>query len=253
MEVSSHALEQHRVDGIHFDLAIFTNLTSEHLDYHLDMERYFASKKRLFTELLEGGVAVVNREDAYGVRLLEECGGVSFGLDERADLFPEQISVGRTGIQGNFSGQDEAVRIDSGLIGDFNVSNLLAAVAAARQLGIDHSVIAEGIRAMAQVPGRVERVKNHKGVLALVDYAHTGDALEQVLKTLGKLEHRRLLCLVGCGGDRDPGKRPVMAAIAVNYANLAVFTSDKPAHRGPFADSRADPRRSPAGRGGGVK
>ncbi|MCK5826341.1 MAG: UDP-N-acetylmuramoyl-L-alanyl-D-glutamate--2,6-diaminopimelate ligase [Desulfuromusa sp.] len=235
LEVSSHALEQYRVDGINFDAAVFTNLTQDHLDYHQTLERYFTSKRRLFTELLGAGIAVINREDAYGVELLRENpDGISFGLDNRAKVYPQQVVVGRDQISGTFSGEQGEIRIESGMIGDFNVSNLLAATATAQQFGISNELIAEGISAAPQVPGRVEKVKNSKSVLALVDYSHTADALEQALKTLSKLDHQRLLTVVGCGGDRDKGKRPLMAAVAVKYSNLSIFTSDNPRTEDPL-------------------
>ncbi|MCF6267438.1 MAG: UDP-N-acetylmuramoyl-L-alanyl-D-glutamate--2,6-diaminopimelate ligase [Desulfuromusa sp.] len=229
LEVSSHALAQHRVDGISFDAAVFTNLTQDHLDYHETLERYFASKRRLFTDLLGSGIAVINREDACGAELLQENQNwVSFGLDKRANVYPQQIEVGRDRINGIFSSEQGNVVVESGMIGDFNVSNLLAAVTTAQQFGIGNDVIAKGISNAPQVPGRVEKVENNRGVLALVDYSHTSDALEQALKTLSKLDSKRLLTVVGCGGDRDQGKRPVMAAVAVKYSNLAIFTSDNP-------------------------
>ncbi len=235
LEVSSHALEQHRVDGVSFDLAIFTNLTPEHLDYHTTMEQYFASKRRLFVELLNVGTAVINREDPFGADLLQENSvWISFGLDNRAKVYPQRVEVDRDGIRGVFLGEKGRVIIESAMIGDFNVSNLLAAVTATQQLGIGNEIIAQGISAAPQVPGRLEKVENHKEILALVDYAHTGDALEQVLKTLSKLEFQHLFTLVGCGGDRDQGKRSVMAALAVKYSNLAIFTSDNPRTEDPF-------------------
>ncbi|MFO7578537.1 MAG: UDP-N-acetylmuramoyl-L-alanyl-D-glutamate--2,6-diaminopimelate ligase [Pelovirga sp.] len=235
MEVSSHALEQHRVDGLEFTLAVFTNLTPEHLDYHPDMEHYFASKRRLFTRLVVSGGAVINADDAYGARLLAELdNAVSYGMASTCSLFPQQLQVGRDGIHGTFSGVRGDVAIDSPMIGQFNVSNLLAAVAAAQQLQIGNAQIARGVAQAPQVPGRLERVHNPQGVLALVDYAHTGDALEQALKTLSRLAHRKLYTLVGCGGDRDPGKRPLMAAVAVKYSDLAIFTSDNPRTEDPL-------------------
>jgi len=235
LEVSSHALEQHRVDGINFDAAVFTNLTQDHLDYHETLERYFASKRRLFTDLLGDGIAIINREDTCGVDLLRENQSwVSFGLDERAEIYPQQIEVGRDWIRGVFSSDQGDVVVESGMIGDFNVSNLLAAVATAQQFGISNEVIAKGISNAPQVPGRVEKVKNNKGVLALVDYSHTSDALEQALKTLSKLDSQRLLTVVGCGGDRDQGKRPMMAAVAVKYSHLSIFTSDNPRTEDPL-------------------
>ena len=236
LEVSSHALEQHRVDGINFDAAVFTNLTQDHLDYHETLERYFASKRRLFVELLGAGIAVINREDACGAELLQENQSwVSFGLNEQAKVYPRQVAVGRDRISGIFSSEQGDVTVESGMIGDFNVSNLLAAVATAQQFGISNEIIAEGISGAPQVPGRMEKVKNNRGVLALVDYSHTADALEQALKTLSKLDSRRLLTIIGCGGDRDKGKRPVMAAVAVKYSNVAIFTSDNPRTEDPFA------------------
>jgi UDP-N-acetylmuramoyl-L-alanyl-D-glutamate--2,6-diaminopimelate ligase len=234
MEVSSHSLEQHRVDGIDFDLGVFTNLTPEHLDYHHTLENYFISKQRLFSELLCDGRAVINCDDDFGQRLLKQnASWISYGTGA-AQVAPQSISVGREGIHGRFVTPGGVVAIASDMIGDFNVSNLLAAVAAAQQLGIDNATIAAGVAAMHQVPGRVEMVANDRSVLALVDYAHTGDALEQVLKTLAKVEAGRRMTLVGCGGDRDRSKRPVMAAVAVTYSDLSIFTSDNPRTENPL-------------------
>jgi len=235
LEVSSHALEQHRADGLDFDVAVFTNLTPEHLDYHGDLEGYFSSKRRLFSDLLGSGRAVVNRDDQFGRRLLKEFpNSCSFGR-ETAEVCVKQVRLGRDGIKGSFNTPAGEVAIDSGLIGTFNVSNLLAAVAAASCLNIAPDRIAAGIAAAPQIPGRVERVDNALGILALVDYAHTPDALEQVLKTLKQLEAGKLITLAGCGGDRDPSKRPVMAAAAVRYSELAILTSDNPRSEDPLA------------------
>ena len=235
LEVSSHALEQHRVDGIAFDVAVFTNLTPEHLDYHQNLDNYFASKRRLFSELLGQGKAAINRDDGFGRQLLAEndqwC---SFGETEKAAVHPLDLAVGRNGISGSFLSPQGKIDIDSGMIGHFNVSNLLAAVSAAQLLGIDNLAISAGVAAAPQVPGRLEKVENDHDILALVDYAHTGDALEQVLKTLSKLESKRLITLVGCGGDRDPSKRPVMAAAAGKYSDLSIFTSDNPRTEDPL-------------------
>jgi len=235
LEVSSHALEQHRVDGIDFDVAVFTNLTPEHLDYHQNLDNYFASKRRLFTELLGDGKAAINRDDGFGRQLLRENSHwCSFGAEKTAEVHPLDIKVGRSGIKGDFTSPSGTIAIDSNMIGHFNVSNLLATVTAAQLMGIDNQQIAEGIASAAQVPGRLERVANDKDILALVDYAHTGDALEQVLATLSRLDSKRLITLVGCGGDRDPRKRPVMAAAAVKYSDLTVFTSDNPRSEDPL-------------------
>lgn len=235
LEVSSHALEQHRVDGIHFDMAVFTNLTPEHLDYHTTLEDYFASKRRLFNELLDAGMAVINHDDPFGRKLLaDNTNWSSYGTKSITDVYPQQVVVGRNGIQGTFLCVDKILQINSGMIGDFNVSNLMAAIATAYRLGVDEQTISRGIASAPQVPGRLEKIDNQQDILALVDYAHTGDALEQVLKTLSKLESRRIITVVGCGGDRDPGKRPVMAAVAVKYSDLTVFTSDNPRTEDPL-------------------
>ncbi len=234
METSSHALEQHRVDGVSFDVGVFTNLTPEHLDYHQTLENYFTSKKRLFSELLVGKNAAVNADDSYGLRLLQDNPDwVGFGRYSAA-VSAEEVSVTRDGIRGVISTPGGDVRVNSRLIGEFNVSNLMAAVTAAQLLGIDNEMIAAGVAALELVPGRLEAVGNERGVLALVDYAHTGDALEQVLKTLADLEANKRYTVVGCGGDRDPSKRPVMAAIAARYSSLGIFTSDNPRTEDPL-------------------
>ncbi len=235
LEASSHALEQHRTDGVEFDAAVFTNLTQDHLDYHETFDVYFGSKKRLFAELLGSGAGIVNREDSWGRKLLAmNENWVSYGLDDRADIYPLQVDVGRDHISGVFVTPQGKIGIESGMIGDFNVSNLLAACAAALQLGISCDAIAKGIAAAPQVPGRVEKVENTQGVLALVDYCHTEDSLEQALKTLKKLDHQKLITVVGCGGDRDKSKRPKMAAVAVKYSDLTIFTSDNPRTEDPL-------------------
>ncbi len=235
LEVSSHALEQHRVDGICFDAGVFTNLTQDHLDYHFTLERYFESKKRLFTELLPHGFAIINSDDSWGSKLIGEVPQpVSFGQNGSAQVCPQKTTVGRDGIVGNFVTPNGSVAIKSGMIGGFNVSNLLASVATAQQFGIDSAIIATAIATAPQVPGRVEKIKNNKNALVLVDYAHTPDALEQVLKTISQLDGKRILTVVGCGGDRDKTKRPLMAAVAVKYSNLTIFTSDNPRTENPL-------------------
>lgn len=236
LEAASHALEQHRVDGLRIDLAVFTNLTPDHLDYHLDMESYFFSKRRLFSELIGQGAGVINADDPFGRRLLaENRQWLAYGRERTAQVHPLTVTVGRDGIEGQFDCNGTELSIKSAMIGDFNVSNLLAAVAAAQALGIAPQSITEGIAAAPQVPGRLEKIDNPLGVLALVDYAHTSDALEQVLKTLTKLDYQRLICIFGCGGDRDRGKRPIMGATAVRYADLAILTSDNPRTENPLA------------------
>lgn len=235
LEVSSHALEQHRVDGVCFDIAIFTNLTAEHLDYHGDMDSYFASKARLF-ELVPSAAGVINLDDSYGIWLKEKYPeALGFSRTMKADIGLIDLKSGADGQQGMLKVGKEALPLTSPLVGDFNVSNILAAVAAAQSAAIDLTSIGRGITDAPQVPGRVERVENEHGVLVLVDYAHTSDALHQVLAALAGITANRRITLIGCGGDRDPKKRPLMAATAVKASDLAVLTSDNPRTEDPLA------------------
>ncbi len=237
MEVSSHALEQCRVDGIRFDVGLFTNLTPEHLDYHRSMENYYAGKRRLFSLLeKEGGRAVVNLDDPYGVRLAGELENVlTWGVDPQSDVHPESATLSFDGITGQVSTPAGCLQLKSPLLGHFNLQNLLGAAATGIALGISPETVAAGLAQAPQVPGRLERVENERQALVLVDYAHTGDALENVLSTLVQLSPRRLITVFGCGGDRDRSKRPVMGEIAARFSDLAVITSDNPRTEDPLA------------------
>jgi UDP-N-acetylmuramoyl-L-alanyl-D-glutamate--2,6-diaminopimelate ligase len=236
LEVSSHAMEQRRIDGVWFDVGVFTNLTPEHLDYHVDMETYFAAKRRLFAELGERAPrrAVVNLDDAFGARLAQQLQDVlGCGRAAHAALRPDEISVSLQGIHGTLQTPSGPLALDSSLIGDYNLSNLLCAAGAGLALGFDTETVARGLTRTPQVPGRLERIENRRDALVLVDYAHTGDALDNVLTALRALRPRRLLCVFGCGGDRDAGKRPVMGEIAGRLADLVVLTSDNPRNEDP--------------------
>jgi UDP-N-acetylmuramoyl-L-alanyl-D-glutamate--2,6-diaminopimelate ligase len=231
MEVSSHALEQHRVDGVRFDVGIFTNLTPEHLDYHGDMERYYASKRRFFTELLvsSGGRAVINTDDPYGARLAGEVdSALSCGRQPGAAIHPRRLTLSLAGIEGVVASPAGDISLRSPLLGAFNEENLLGVIAAGVALQLPPALIAEGLVHAPQVPGRLEQVGNDRGALILVDYAHTGDALEKALTTLRELKPRRIVTVFGCGGDRDRRKRPVMGEIAARLSDLVVLTSDNP-------------------------
>jgi UDP-N-acetylmuramoyl-L-alanyl-D-glutamate--2,6-diaminopimelate ligase len=238
LEVSSHAVEQRRIDGVWFDVGIFTNLTPEHLDYHSDMEGYFAAKRRLFTGLGERAPrrAVVNLDDSFGARLARQLQDVlGCGRDARAALRPGEIAISLRGIRGTLRTPVGLLPLESSLIGDYNLSNLLCAAGGGLALGLDIETVARGLTRAPQVPGRLERIENRRGALVLVDYAHTGDALDNVLTALRTLRPRRLLCVFGCGGDRDAGKRPVMGEIAGRLADLVVLTSDNPRSEDPRA------------------
>jgi UDP-N-acetylmuramoyl-L-alanyl-D-glutamate--2,6-diaminopimelate ligase len=242
MEVSSHALEQKRVDGCHFDVGIFSNLTRDHLDYHVTMESYLQAKLRLFSELLKPTMqkplrrAAVNMDDEQGATVASRsaCPVIGYGID-RGDVRAENPSLTVDGIRTTLVTPRGRIEISSRLLGRFNLSNILAAVSAGIALDLPLEAIRAGIQAHATVPGRMERVDNGCGITLLVDYAHTGDALENVLTTLGELAQGRIITLFGCGGDRDPGKRPIMGRIAARMSDLTIVTSDNPRTEDPFS------------------
>jgi len=233
LEATSHGSELGRLDRVRFSALVFTNLTQDHLDFHGTIERYFDAKRRLFTE--EHPPAAVNVGDPYGRRLAQELQGrdqlVTFGFADDAELRPEGLDLGPRGARFTAGG----LELETQLRGRFNVENVLGAVAAARLLGIEDDAIARGVRELRGVPGRFEAVDEGQPFAVLVDYAHTPDSLENVLRTARDLAQNRLICVFGCGGDRDRGKRPLMGSIASELADLAIVTSDNPRSEEPDA------------------
>ena len=232
MEVSSHGLDQHRVDGCRFACAVFTNLTQDHLDYHGSLEAYFEAKARLFTaELAERGV--VNGDSDHGRELMRRglIPTVSFGLGHGVDVRAEGVEVSPSGSAFTVAGH----RYRSRLRGTFNVYNCVGALAAARQVGVDPDAIAAGLEAVSGVPGRLEPVEGGQPFQVLVDYAHTPDSLENVLTAVRRIARGRVVVVFGCGGDRDRGKRPLMGEAATRLADLTVITSDNPRSEEPAA------------------
>ena len=242
MEVSSHSLEQRRVDGCHFDVAIFSNLTRDHLDYHGSMESYLTAKIRLFSELLQPDEikscrrAAVNMDDPYGAAVAAAAAApvLTYGTAAGNDIYPIDIAMTVNGISGGIVTPEGSFQFCSRLLGRFNLANILAATAAGIALRLPLSAIRAGIEGHLPVPGRLERVDNSRGVTCLVDYAHTGDALENVLTTLKEIATGRIITLFGCGGDRDNGKRPIMGGVAARYSDFAVVTSDNPRTEDPY-------------------
>ncbi|MDR1776227.1 MAG: UDP-N-acetylmuramoyl-L-alanyl-D-glutamate--2,6-diaminopimelate ligase [Desulfovibrio sp.] len=237
MEVSSHALEQQRVHGIPFDGAVFTNLTQDHLDYHKDIESYFAAKTKLFLELpRKDKFTAVNCDDAFGRRLLALCpGALSFGLENgtrRPALKGEIVRGGSRGLKLRMRFADAEWVLTSPLPGGFNASNLLAAQALGLQFGLAPKDLA-ALSSFAGVCGRMERISNPRGLHIFVDYAHTPDALENVLKTLRGAGFARIVTVFGCGGNRDKTKRPLMGKAVARYSDIAVLTSDNPRFEDP--------------------
>jgi UDP-N-acetylmuramoyl-L-alanyl-D-glutamate--2,6-diaminopimelate ligase len=233
VEATSHGSALGRLARVRFSALVFTNLTQDHLDFHGTLERYFDAKRRLFTE--GRPPAAVNVGDEHGRRLAEELRGhqplLTFGFADDAELSPEELELGPRGARFRAGG----IELETRLRGRFNVENILGAVAAGRLLGIDDDAIAYGVRELRGVPGRFEAVDEGQPFAVLVDYAHTPDSLENVLRTARDLAPGRLICVFGCGGDRDRGKRPLMGRIASELADVAIVTSDNPRSEEPGA------------------
>lgn len=234
MEVSSHALAQGRVLGCSFEVAVFTNLTQDHLDYHKDLDDYFAAKALLFSPNYLKGRAIVNLDDPYGRRLMEQLNGTPIWTysvsDQTADLWTSDLVYEPEGVRGRLNTPQGAIEFQSPLVGQFNIANLLAAVGAALHLGIDLETIAAALPCFSGVPGRMEQVqiKPDQDISVIVDYAHTPDSLENMLRAARPFITGRMICVFGCGGDRDRTKRPKMGAIAAELSDWAVVTSDNP-------------------------
>lgn len=250
MEVSSHGIDLDRVTGCSFDMGVFTNLTQDHLDYHKTMAKYFACKKRFFTKILTKGPksskasAVINLDHERGRKLADavKLNTITTSTDPVKTKAIIHADITSSGMHEDIKGMDGKVRIagkdfafKSGLTGHFNLENILCAAGAAHGLGISPEIIIQGIEACGKVPGRLERIGRSSRRFIFVDYSHTPDALESILQTLKKRAPARLICVFGCGGDRDRTKRPLMGRIAASYSDLAIVTSDNPRSEDPMA------------------
>ncbi len=242
MEVSSHAIDLNRIDHCWMDVGVFTNLTQDHLDYHGDMETYWACKRKFFTEHLVSGPkkdrakAVVNCDDSRGRLLFAEfpLNGLSVGKSPLDMVRARNAEMDATGTKCVVATPYGEFEIESGLAGEYNVENILAAVGVGVSLNLPMDAMKKGVENLKSVPGRLERVPNDMGRNVYVDYAHTPDALENVLKSLKSLTPKRLICVFGCGGDRDKGKRPLMGGIAAKWCDLCFVTSDNPRSESPL-------------------
>jgi UDP-N-acetylmuramoyl-L-alanyl-D-glutamate--2,6-diaminopimelate ligase len=236
LEATSHGSELGRLEGVRFSALAFTNLSQDHLDFHGTFERYFGAKRRLFVEG-ERPPAAVNVSDEYGRRLADELRALghepllTFGDAGDADIRPERLELDGSGARLRAGGIDLRTK----LRGRFNVENVLAAVAVSRLLGIENDAIATGVEALDGVPGRFEAVDSGQPFTVVVDYSHKPDALENVLRTARELARNRVICVFGCGGDRDRAKRPLMGRIANELADVAIVTSDNPRSEDPAA------------------
>jgi UDP-N-acetylmuramoyl-L-alanyl-D-glutamate--2,6-diaminopimelate ligase len=235
MEVSSHALALRRADGIEFAAGVFTNLTRDHLDFHNDMEGYFAAKRRLFEMLPRLAPAAINVDDPRGAALLDLAGRpVSYGIHKPADVSPGPLSFSLDGLRFDVRTPQGTVRVESRLVGKPNVYNILAAVASTAALGVPIDAIERGLAGLRGVPGRFEVVSAPADdITVIVDYAHTDDALRNLLETARAMAARRLITVFGAGGDRDRTKRPLMGMVAARLSDVVVVTSDNPRNEDP--------------------
>jgi len=242
-EVSSHAIDLKRVDDCDFDLGVFTNLSSEHLDYHLTMESYYQAKKRLFAEVLPKSKKkhlrkmIVNADDKWGKRILDEVAApaLTYGFGQTCDVKIGAYRLSLDGIDASLDLNGETISVHSALIGKFNLYNIAAAAAASVVLGLPPAVIRSGVEKLSSVPGRLEKIGTSFGAYVFVDYAHKPDALTQVLQNLSQLKQKKIITVFGCGGNRDRLKRPMMGQAATHYSDLTIITSDNPRREDPMA------------------
>jgi UDP-N-acetylmuramoyl-L-alanyl-D-glutamate--2,6-diaminopimelate ligase len=237
IEVSSHGLDLKRVWGIHFDIAVFTNLSAEHLDYHESMEDYFEAKKKLFFLNAKKRTPVVNLDDPWGKRLIAELPlkTVSFGFEPAAIVRAENYRLSEGGIKADVDYPGGQLKVCSPLMGRHNLYNILAAIASALALNIPAPAIKDGITALKGIPGRLEKIENPLGFQVYIDYAHTDQAMRSLLETVRELKPNRILLVFGAGGDRDKGKRPRMGEVAAALADVTFLTSDNPRSEDPLA------------------
>lgn len=233
MEVSSHALSLGRVDMLEFDVASFTNLTLDHLDYHENMDNYFQAKRKLFTMLKDIKKSSINIDDIYGDRLYKEFGGYSYSLTKSADLTGEIVEFHSDGQFVRLNLMGEMFEEKLAILGRYNLYNVLGVIGIALQLGIGKNIILEKLKDIKGAPGRFELVNCGQDYIVVVDYAHTGDALENILKSINELKKGRVITVFGCGGDRDATKRPIMGEIAQRLSDIAILTSDNPRTENP--------------------
>ena len=235
MEVSSHAVDQERISGLDFDIALFTNISRDHLDYHKTYDEYIVAKKKFFDDLSSQAIAIVNKDDKHGNTMLHHTKATkkTFALRSAADYKCKIIENQFSGLHLNINGQDVYTK----LIGSFNASNLLLTYATAVELGEDSLQVLTVLSALNAVEGRFQQFKSDSGITSIVDYAHTPDALQNVLKTIADIRtgKEKVICIVGCGGDRDTGKRPLMAQFACQWADQVILTSDNPRSEDPKA------------------
>lgn len=242
MEASSHAIDQHRVTGVKFALSVFTNITHDHLDYHGNFNNYIKAKKGLFDRMPSGSTVIINNDDNHGEIMVQNCKSrvVTYGMKTMSDYRAKLLEHQFTGMQLLLDSKELFTK----LIGGFNAMNLLAVYAVARELGMDQLDVLTNMSMLGSVEGRFQYLRSKSGITGIVDYAHTPDALGNVLETIGEIRTRneQVITVVGCGGDRDRTKRPIMARIAAELSDRVILTSDNPRSEDPatiIAEMRA--------------
>ncbi len=233
MEVSSHAIEMNRVDNIDFKIGIYTNLGFDHLDFHGNEENYFQSKLKLFTNLSSKSIAIINVDDKYANRIIEniKCNFITYGIDnKKADLYIEKYQLGLSSTKAQFFYKNKKYNLETSLVGKFNLHNISASVLCCISLGLNIKDIIKAIKEFSNVPGRFEKFKLPKNNFAIIDYAHSPDAFENVFKNIAIInkENKKIITIFGCGGERDKYKRPKMAKIAEEFSETTIITNDNP-------------------------
>ena len=230
MEVSSHSIDMHRVDDVDIDIAVFTNLSPEHLDFHKTMTNYLNTKKKLFTGLSKNKISVINKDDLYYEDLIHGLDSkiITYGLHENSDIYPRKYELLEDSINAQISISNQTIEISMKLIGKYNLYNILASIGACYAFGLSIEQIERSLNEFISIPGRLETIYDDYNKRVIIDYAHTPDAFENVLSTIQKIKYGKIITLFGCGGDRDKGKRAVMASIAEKYSDIIIITSDNP-------------------------
>jgi len=237
MEVSSHSIDQKRIAGINFNIGIFTNLTSDHLNYHKTIEAYFETKASFIRSLPQSAFAILNTEDKHSQTLIKDsevkCHKLTYGFSENADIRADVNSISLSGSSFKLYVGTREFKVKTSLTGQYNILNVLAAISASYVQGIDLKTILDAIKKGVYVPGRLEEIKNKENIKILVDYAHTEDALKNVLKCLKDIAGKDIITVFGCGGNRDKGKRTEMGKVATKFSKFTVITNDNPRNENP--------------------
>ncbi len=236
MEISSHSIALNRIDDVDVDIAIFTNLTRDHLDFHKNIDEYFSTKLKLFKKLPTNKLAIVNSDDPYSDQIIEQTKSkiLTYGFNKNSDIYPTNIKMSLSGSEFEINYQNKKFKMSTSLVGDFNISNILASILACNIMGINMDNIIQAINQFNLIPGRFESYKKKNGGIIIIDYAHTPDAFEKILSLVKSIQPKyKIITLFGCGGDRDKDKRPIMGSISENFSDSIIITDDNPRYEDP--------------------